>query len=82
MYGLTMDSCQYRMDPNGSDDQLTPDADLNAVLLLDAGEILRGVGESIRVECEGAPLQFLHPQTVEVQDAHVTLTLAHTAEER
>ena len=63
-------------------ERLTPDADLDAVLLLDASEVLGGVGEGVRVKSEGAPLQFLHPQTVEVQDAHVTLTLAHTAEER
>ena len=82
MYGLTMNSLQYRMDLDGRGDKLTPNADLNAVLLLDASEVLRGVGESVRVKREGTPLQLLHPETIEVQDAHVALTLAHTAEER
>ena len=82
MYGLTMSSLQYRTNLDGSGNRLTPDANLDAVLLLDASEVLGGVGESVRVECEGTPLQLLHPQTVEMQNAHVALTLAHTAEER
>ena len=69
------------MDMTRRGDQLTPDADLNAVLLLDAGEVLRGVGESVRVKREGTPLQLLHPQAVEMQNAHVALTLTHAAEE-
>ena len=56
MYGLTTVTLQHRMDMTRRGDQLTPDADLNAVLLLDASEILRGVGESVRVKREGTPL--------------------------
>ena len=45
---------------------LTPDADLDAVFLLDAGEVLRWIGECVWVEREGTPLQLLHPKTVQV----------------